>query len=117
MGLAQLRPLVFVMDASEVGRACLALVTLAPARSAGVSIVYSQCALPIAWVVMRGSKGHFSADAHVLCWLHLVSGRIWSVSWALTTLRVHRNLQPSEAQTVMGTNYTMRWAIRSGSAV
>lgn len=55
-GLAQTRPLVFIMDGSEVGRGCLALV---------ISVVYSHRALPIAWVVVRGSKGHFPADTHV----------------------------------------------------
>jgi hypothetical protein len=55
-GLAQLRPLVFIMDGSEVGRGCLALV---------ISVVYHRRALPIAWVVVRGSKGHFPADTHV----------------------------------------------------
>jgi len=63
--LAQARPLVFIMDGSEIGHGCLALVTLAPARSAGVSVVYSHRALPVAWVVVRGSKGHFPADTHV----------------------------------------------------
>jgi hypothetical protein len=55
-GLAQARPLVFIMDGSEVGHGCLALV---------ISVVYSHRALPIAWVVVRGSKGHFPADTHV----------------------------------------------------
>ena len=54
--LARLRPLVFVMDASEVGRGCLALV---------VSVLYAQRALPVAWVVVAGSKGHFPVAAHV----------------------------------------------------
>jgi Transposase DDE domain len=56
MNLAQARPLVFIMDGSEVGHGCLALV---------ISVVYGQRALPIAWVVVRGSKGHFPADTHV----------------------------------------------------
>jgi len=55
-GLAQTRPLVFMMDGSEVGHGCLALV---------ISVVYGHRALPIAWVVVRGSKGHFPADTHV----------------------------------------------------
>ena len=54
--LAQARPLVFIMDGSEIGHGCLALV---------ISVVYAQRALPIAWVVVRGSKGHFPADTHV----------------------------------------------------
>lgn len=55
-GLAQARPLVFIMDGSEVGHGCLALV---------MSVVYQHRALPVAWVVVRGSKGHFPADTHV----------------------------------------------------
>ena len=54
--LAQARPLVFIMDGSEVGHGCLALV---------LSLVYAHRALPVAWVVVRGSKGHFPADTHV----------------------------------------------------
>ena len=47
--------LVLVMDSSEVGRQCLTLM---------VSVVYKQRALPLAWCVVKGSKGHFAADAH-----------------------------------------------------
>jgi len=54
--LARQRPLVFVMDASEVGRGCLALV---------VSVLYAHRALPVAWLVVQGSKGHFPAEAHL----------------------------------------------------
>ncbi len=49
-------PLVFIMDGSTVGRGCLALL---------LSVVYRGRALPIAWVVVRGCKGHFPADAHL----------------------------------------------------
>jgi hypothetical protein len=55
-GLARLRPLVLVMDGSEVGRGCLALL---------VSVLYQGRALPLAWVVVKGSKGHFPAQTHV----------------------------------------------------
>jgi hypothetical protein len=54
--LAALRPLVFVMDATEVGRGCLALM---------VSVLYGRRALPIAWVVVQGCKGHFPTDTHL----------------------------------------------------
>ena len=54
--LARVRPLVFVMDGSEVGRGCLALV---------VSVLYAQRALPVAWVVVKGCKGHFPAETHL----------------------------------------------------
>lgn len=54
--LAQQRPLILVMDGSEVGRGCLALM---------VSVLYAQRALPVAWVVVQGSKGHFPEKTHV----------------------------------------------------
>lgn len=50
------RTLVFIMDGSTVGRGCLALL---------LSVVYRGRALPIAWLVVRGSKGHFPEDAHL----------------------------------------------------
>lgn len=50
------RPLVLVMDGSEVGRGCLTLM---------VSVVYKHRALPIAWLVVKGSKGHFPEASHV----------------------------------------------------
>jgi len=56
INLASVQTLNFVMDGSEVGRKCLALV---------VSVVYRGRALPIAWIVVKGSKGHFSEDRHV----------------------------------------------------
>lgn len=56
IGLAQPRPLTLVMEGSEVAQGCLALVS---------SVVYGQRALPIAWVVVKGKKGHFPAETHV----------------------------------------------------
>lgn len=56
IGLARCGPLVLVMDGSEVGRGCLALV---------ISVVYQQRALPLVWMVVKGSKGHFSEEAHL----------------------------------------------------
>jgi hypothetical protein len=49
-------PLVLIMDGSTVGRGCVALM---------LSVAYRGRALPLAWVVVRGSKGHFPADAHL----------------------------------------------------
>jgi hypothetical protein len=54
--LAAAQTLTFVMDGSEVGRKCLALV---------VSVVYKGRSLPIAWIVVKGSKGHFPEDTHI----------------------------------------------------
>lgn len=56
LGLAHRGTLVVVMDGSEVGRHCLALV---------VSMVYKGRAIPLAWTVVKGSKGHFSETAHL----------------------------------------------------
>jgi len=54
--LARQHPLVLVMDGSTVGRGCVALM---------VSLLYHRRALPIAWVVVEGKKGHFPEDTHV----------------------------------------------------
>jgi len=48
-------PLVLVMDASEVGRGCLALV---------VSVRFKKRALPLGWLVVKGNKGHLSEERH-----------------------------------------------------
>src|SRR5215217_1797495 len=50
------RSLVFIMDGSCIGRGCLTLM---------LSVVYRGRALPIAWLVVRGRKGHFPEDAHL----------------------------------------------------
>lgn len=50
------RPLVLVMDGSEVGRGCLTLM---------ISVIYHGRALPLAWTVIEGNKGHFPEKAHV----------------------------------------------------
>jgi hypothetical protein len=49
-------PLILAMDGSEVGRGCLTLM---------VSVIYHKRALPLAWIVVKGSKGHFPETAHV----------------------------------------------------
>ena len=50
------QPLVLVMDGSVMGRGCVTLM---------LSVVYQRRALPIAWMVVRGRKGHFPEDAHL----------------------------------------------------
>lgn len=52
--LAQ-QPLTLVLDGSVVGRGCLALM---------LSVVYHGRALPLAWVVVKGKKGHFPQATH-----------------------------------------------------
>jgi hypothetical protein len=49
-------PLVLAIDGSEVGRGCLALM---------VSVVYKGRALPLGWIVVKGSKGHFPEETHL----------------------------------------------------
>jgi hypothetical protein len=44
-----------VLDGSVVGRGCLALM---------LSVVYHGRALPLAWIVVRGQKGHFPQATH-----------------------------------------------------
>ena len=49
-------PLVLIMDGSTVGRGCSALL---------LSVVYRGRALPLAWTVVHGAKGHFPATTHL----------------------------------------------------
>jgi hypothetical protein len=49
-------PLVLVIDGSIVGRGCITLV---------VGLVYKQRALPIAWIVVKGKKGHLPEELHI----------------------------------------------------
>jgi hypothetical protein len=49
-------PLVLAMDGSQVGRGCMTLM---------VGVVYKQRALPLAWIVYRGRKGHTTAERHI----------------------------------------------------
>jgi len=48
--------LVLIMDGSEVGRGCVALM---------LSVQYRGRALPIGWLVSAGEKGHFSQEKHI----------------------------------------------------
>jgi hypothetical protein len=50
------RPLVLLLDGTTVGRGCIALL---------VSVAYGNRALPLAWLVVEGSKGHLSDDVHL----------------------------------------------------
>jgi hypothetical protein len=54
-GLAD-QTLLLAMDGSEVGRGCLVLM---------ISVVYRKRALPLAWVVVKGTKGHFPEETHM----------------------------------------------------
>jgi hypothetical protein len=49
-------PLVLVMDGSTVGRGCVSLM---------VALIYKKRALPIAWIVNKGKKGHFPESLHI----------------------------------------------------
>jgi hypothetical protein len=49
-------PLVLVMDGSQAGRGCMVLM---------VGVLYQRRALPIAWLVYKGKKGHASAQRHI----------------------------------------------------
>ena len=53
--LSQL-PLVLVMDGSQAGRGCMVLM---------IGVLYQKRALPIAWLVYKGKKGHASAERHI----------------------------------------------------
>lgn len=62
--LATLAPqsLLLVMDGSVVGRGCVALM---------LSVVYHGRALPLAWVVVKGKKGHFPQAVHCALLAHI----------------------------------------------
>jgi hypothetical protein len=51
-----LETLVLVMDGSVVGRGCAALM---------IHVIYKGRALPLAWRVRQGPKGHFPEDLHI----------------------------------------------------
>ena len=51
-----LETLVLIIDGSVVGRGCICLM---------VSVVYKGRALPIAWTVVKGNKGHLPEEAHI----------------------------------------------------
>ena len=61
-----LQTVVLVMDGSVVGRGCNALM---------IHVVYKGRALPLAWRVRQGPKGHFPEDLHIAL-VELVSGLI-----------------------------------------
>jgi hypothetical protein len=51
-----LQTLVLIMDGSVVGRGCVALM---------LHVAYKGRALPLAWLVRQGKKGHFPEDLHI----------------------------------------------------
>jgi len=48
--------LVLAMDGSQVGRGCMVLM---------VGVIYKRRALPLAWIVYRGKKGHTTSARHI----------------------------------------------------
>ena len=54
--IASLGTLVLAIDGSVVGRGCICLM---------VSVVYKKRALPLAWLVVKGKKGHFEENIHI----------------------------------------------------
>jgi hypothetical protein len=54
--LAAVRPLVLIMDGSQVARGCVTLM---------VSVIYAHRAIPIGWLVIEGVKGHFPTETHL----------------------------------------------------
>lgn len=54
--LAQRGTLAVVFDGSTLGRGCITLMA---------SVLYKKRALPIAWIVRQGAKGHFPTELHL----------------------------------------------------
>jgi hypothetical protein len=50
------KPLVLAIDGSQVGRGCMAIV---------IGVIYQQRAIPLAWLVYKGKKGHTTAERHI----------------------------------------------------
>ena len=50
------KPLVLAIDGSNIGRGCMAIV---------VGVIYKQRAIPLAWLVYKGKKGHTTAERHI----------------------------------------------------
>jgi hypothetical protein len=50
------KPLLLAIDGSTVGRGCMAIV---------VGVIYRQRAIPLAWLVYKGKKGHTTAERHI----------------------------------------------------
>lgn len=50
------KPLVLAIDGSNVGRGCMAIV---------VGVIYKKRAVPLAWLVYKGKKGHTTAENHI----------------------------------------------------
>lgn len=56
VSLANIRELVFIIDEGEVGHQCITLM---------ISLIYGKRALPITWLVVKGSKGHLPERLHL----------------------------------------------------
>jgi len=54
--LAQSGTLILAMDGSVTGRKCMTLM---------VSVIHNNRAIPIAWITVKGRKGHLSEDVHL----------------------------------------------------
>lgn len=54
--LASIRELMFVIDGSEVGHACVTLM---------ISLIYGRRAISITWLIVKGRKGHLSGSLHL----------------------------------------------------
>jgi hypothetical protein len=50
------KPFLLVIDGSNVGRGCMAIV---------VGVIYKRRAIPLAWLVYKGKKGHTTAERHI----------------------------------------------------
>lgn len=50
------KPLVLAIDGSAVGRGCMAIV---------VGVIYRKRAIPLAWLVYKGKKGHTTPERHI----------------------------------------------------
>lgn len=50
------KPLFLALDGSQVGRGCMTLM---------VAVIYKKRAIPLAWLVYKGKKGHTTGERHI----------------------------------------------------
>ena len=50
------KPLLLAIDGSNIGRGCMAIM---------VGVIYKRRAIPLAWLVYKGKKGHTTAERHI----------------------------------------------------
>jgi hypothetical protein len=104
LGHLALQTLVLVMDGSVVGRGCVALM---------LHVVYKGRALPIAWLVRPGKKGHFPEEWHLTL---LAQVKKWIPSGAQVVLLGDGEFDGTRLQHRVQ-EYRWSYVVRTGSHI